>query len=177
MEMENETTEECNIKGKIKLHIEDKIIVLTDVYYLKASKNIISLTKFMSKGYQLIVEGDHFLITNNNKSIISKSKIKTKHGFVVIINTKYDLNNITYDLIHQHLGHPGRNTTIKSSELLGEKISMNPSSILPCEDFELSKSRLQDLIKSTSSRAYNLGERIYVDTSWVNYKSYGGNKY
>ena len=50
MEMENETTEECNIKGKNKLRIEDKIIILTDVYYLKASKNIISLTKFMTKG-------------------------------------------------------------------------------------------------------------------------------
>lgn len=32
----------------------------------------------MSKGYQLIGEGDHFLITKDNKSIISTSKIKTK---------------------------------------------------------------------------------------------------
>ena len=79
--------------------------------------------------------------------------------------------------MHQHLGLPGRNTTFKSSELLGQKISTNPSSILPCEDCELSKSRLQDLIKSTSSHASNPGERIYVDTSWVNCNSYGGNKY
>ena len=54
MEMENESTEEFKTKGKVKLHIKDKIIVLTDVYYLKASKNIISLTKFMDKGYQVI---------------------------------------------------------------------------------------------------------------------------
>ena len=120
--MANETTEECNIKVKIKLHIEDKIIVLTDLYYIKSSKNIISLTKFMEKRYQVIGEGDNFRITKDNKSIISKSKIKTKHGFLVIIDPKYDLNKITYDLMHQHLGHPGRNTTIKSSELLGEKI-------------------------------------------------------
>ena len=50
MEMANESTEEWKTKGKVKLHIEDKIIVLTDVYYLKASKNIIILTKFMTKG-------------------------------------------------------------------------------------------------------------------------------
>ena len=55
--MENETTKECNIKGKIKLCIEYKVIVLIGVYYLKASKNIISLTKFMAKGYQVIGEG------------------------------------------------------------------------------------------------------------------------
>ena len=76
--MENETTEECNIKEKIKLRIEDKVIVLTDVYYLKESKNIIILTKFMEKGYQVIGEGDDFCITKDNKSIISTSKIKTK---------------------------------------------------------------------------------------------------
>ena len=58
--MAKESTEECKTKGKIKLHIEDKTIILTDVYYLKASKNIISLTKFMSKDYQVIGEGDHF---------------------------------------------------------------------------------------------------------------------
>ena len=72
-----------------------------------------------------------------------------------------------YDLIHQRLGHPGKYTTIKSAQILGEKISTDPSSILLCEDCALEKSRRQDLIKSTSSRASNPGERIYVETSWV----------
>ena len=67
MEMENESTEEFKTKGKVKLHIKDKTIVLTGFYYLKASKNIISLTKFMSKGYQVIGEGDHFQITKIRK--------------------------------------------------------------------------------------------------------------
>ena len=123
MEMENESTEECNTKGEIKLRIEDKTIILTDVYYLKVSKNIISLTKFMAKGYQVIGEGDHFRITKNQKSIISTSKIKTKHGFVVRIDPKYELNNITYDLMHKRLGHPRKYTTIKSAEILVEKES------------------------------------------------------
>ena len=131
MEMANESTEECKTKGKIKLRIEDKIIILTDVYYLKASKNIIRLTKFMAKGYQVIGEGDHFLITKDNKSIISTSKIKTKNGFVLSIDPKYELNNINYDLIHQRLGHPGKNNMLNSEEILGEKISTSPSSILP----------------------------------------------
>ena len=86
--MANKSTEEWKTKGKIKLRIEDKTIILTDVYYLKASKNIIILTKFMAKGYQVIGEGYHFRIIKDNKSIISTSKIITKHGFVVIIDPK-----------------------------------------------------------------------------------------
>ena len=130
----------------------------------------------MAKGYQVIGEGDHFRITKNKKSIISTSKIKTKHGFVVIIDPKNELNNITYDLIHQRLGHPGKDTTFKSSQILGETISTDKSSILPCEYFALDKSRRQDLIKYSSSRESNPGERIYIDKSWVTCDSYGGNK-
>ena len=79
--------------------------------------------------------------------------------------------------MHQRLGHPLRNTTFKSAEILGEKISTNPSSILPCEDFSLTNIRRQDLINSTSSSASKPGQRIYVDTSWVNCNRYGVNKY
>ena len=131
----------------------------------------------MSKGYQVIGEGDHFCITKKKKSIISTSKIKNKHGFVVSIYPRHELNNITYDLMHQRLGHPGKYTTIKSAQILGEKISTDPSSILPCEDCSLEKRRRQDLIKSTSSRTSNPGERIYVDTSWVSCNSYRVNMY
>ena len=79
--------------------------------------------------------------------------------------------------MHQRHVHPGRNTTYKSAEILCEKISTNPSSILPCEYCSLDKRRRQDLIKSMSSRASKPGERIYIDTSWVNCNIYGGNKY
>ena len=131
----------------------------------------------MSKGYKVIGKVDQFQIINNNKSIISTSKIKTKHIFVVILESKNDLNNITYDLIHQLIGHPGRNKTFKYAENFGEKISTNTSSILPCEDCALSKIRRQDIIKSTSSSASKPGQRIYVYTSWVNFNRYVVNKY
>lgn len=68
--MANENTEECNIKGKIKLRIEDKIIILTDVYYLKASKNIISLTKFMENDTKSL-----------EKRVISELPRKTRVSF------------------------------------------------------------------------------------------------
>ena len=70
MEMANKTTEVCGIKFKIKLRIDDKTVVITDVYYLKASKNIISLTKFMYKVYKVIGKGYQFKIIKDNQSII-----------------------------------------------------------------------------------------------------------
>ena len=42
-----------------------------------------------------------------NQKIISMSKIKTKNILIVSLQTKNELNNITYDLIHQCLDHPG----------------------------------------------------------------------
>ena len=76
--MDNEEVEKFEIKGKVKLQVNNKTIILTDVYYLKSSKNIINLTKFMAKGFKIIGKGNKILITKNNKSIISTSKIKTK---------------------------------------------------------------------------------------------------
>ena len=84
MEMLDETTEKCEVKGKVKLLLEKKTIILTDIYYLKESKNIIIITKFMAKGYKFILKEDQFHIIKN-KSIIFTSKIKTKHGFVFIL--------------------------------------------------------------------------------------------
>ena len=37
MEMENDSKELFEVKGKIKLQLYNKIVVLTEVYYLKAS--------------------------------------------------------------------------------------------------------------------------------------------
>ena len=56
-------------------------------------------------------------------------------------------------------------------------IYTSPSSILPCEDCDLSNIILQDLLKLTSSPSMKLGERIYIYTSWVNWKIYGGKKF
>lgn len=70
MEISNENTEECEVKGKIKLLIDKNTVVLTDVYYLKESNDIISLIKFISKGYKVIGKGYLFQIFKDNQSII-----------------------------------------------------------------------------------------------------------
>ena len=64
--MENETTEKCEIKVKVKLRLDKKTIVITDVYYLKASKNIIRITKLMYNEFKVIGKVEKFQIIKNN---------------------------------------------------------------------------------------------------------------
>ena len=85
--------------------------------------------------------------------------------------------NITYGLIHQLMCHPVKNNTFKSSNVIGETIYNRPSSILTCEDYELENIWHQYILKSTSNTSTNKGERIYIDTFWVNFNIYGSNKY
>lgn len=79
MEMSNEVVKNFEIKVKVKLQVNKKTIILNDIYYLNSSKNIIVLTKFMSKVFKITVKGDKIIIKKNNQSIISMSKIKTNN--------------------------------------------------------------------------------------------------
>lgn len=54
--MENDITEIFHNKGKFKLHLKNNNIILTEVYYLPFSKNIIILKNFMEKGFKIIIK-------------------------------------------------------------------------------------------------------------------------
>ena len=47
--MDNQTKDPFTIKGKVKLKIYDFTLILTDVYYVKSMKNLISMDKLMQK--------------------------------------------------------------------------------------------------------------------------------
>ena len=70
--MEDRSTELCEIKVKIKLQVHINTIILTDVYYVKSSKNIIISTKFMSKCFETFGKGEKIVIIKYNKNIISR---------------------------------------------------------------------------------------------------------
>lgn len=52
--------------------------------------------------------------------------------------------------MHKILVHTRKNTTFQYFKTISETIYTETSSILPCENFELSKIRHQDLLKSIS---------------------------
>ena len=54
---------------------------------LKTYKNIISLTKFMSKVFKIIIKKETIEIIKDNKRIISTSKIKMNNVFVIILDS------------------------------------------------------------------------------------------
>ena len=64
------------------------------------------MKKFMDKGYKIIEKVYQIQIIKNKKNSISK--IKTKNGFLISIQTKNELSNINYDLIYQRLVHHGK---------------------------------------------------------------------
>ena len=49
MFMSNKYTDPCTIKGKIKIKITRIKIILTNIYYIKVMKNLISMNKLMEK--------------------------------------------------------------------------------------------------------------------------------
>ena len=46
-----------------------------------------------------------------------------------------------------------------------------------CEICELSKSRRLNLNKINQNPSKSIGDRLYIDSSWINVPSGGGNKY
>lgn len=92
--MSNEYTEIWDIKVKVKLQVHINTIILIDVYYLKSSKNIIILYKFMDNFFDIVGKGDKIQIIKKNKRFISTSKIKTKNVFVFSLESR-KINLIT----------------------------------------------------------------------------------
>ncbi len=179
MEMSNNTPEKCHVKGKVKIKFNHTTLILTDVYYVRNMKNIMSMTKLMSKGFKVMGQDNYFKITKGNWEVKTNHQIGTENGFIVSIKPEkiVETTNITFDLFHKRLGHPGRNATIETGKDIGEIVTTLPENIEPCEDCALAKSRQHDLLKSNSSPSRKPGERLYLETSWLSVDIFGGNKY
>lgn len=62
MEMENNSTTRFHSKGKVLIKTQGKTLIVTNVYYMKNTKNIIIMTKLMEKGFMVKGEKDQFVI-------------------------------------------------------------------------------------------------------------------
>ncbi len=98
----------------------------------------------------MIVKDDYFTISKGNWQVKSNHQIGTENGFIISIKPErtVETTNITYNLMHKRLGHPGKNSTIETGKNIGEIVSTLPNNIGPCEDCALSKSRQSDLLKN-----------------------------
>ena len=74
MDMENESTENFEIKGKVNIQVHRKNIILTELYYFKLSKNIIRLTNLWIK-FSKVLERD----TKSRSPITTKNNIQIEN--------------------------------------------------------------------------------------------------
>ena len=95
-------------------------------------------------------------------------------GFDVGIVHK-NLNLISYQKLHNQLGHPGDKTLLITSKENG--MNIDDFQLEKCESCALAKCRRTNLMKSNTDPAKKPGERVYLDTSWTNMKSGGNSVY
>lgn len=148
--MGNKTIENVVKDGKVRLELDNIVLVLTDVLYMEGlTCNIISVTRMLKKGFKIIGDQNSLTLTKCDTTIIEKNKFLTQNGFLFglkVLNSN-SLNLIGYDSLHKKLGHPGKVSTLETSTRIGLKVSTLEENIEKCEDLELAKSRRQNLLK------------------------------
>ena len=177
--MGNNSLETINKEGKVKLLIDDTRIILKNVCFVpNLNYNIFSMTVAMNKGFEVCGRGEDLRLKSGLHTLVSNYKIHTTNGFILgfRVQPSYEKSLITYSTLHQRLGHPGQKSTLETGKNIGTKVTTLPNNIR-CEDCELAKARIQDLLKFNSKPCFQLGERLYMDLSWINHDSIGGKRY
>ena len=67
-------------QGKVKIKIINITLILTDVYYIKEMKNIISMTKLMGKGFKVTGIKIKFIILNKGIKFEESKRLETQNG-------------------------------------------------------------------------------------------------
>lgn len=178
--MGNKTIENVVKAGKVRIELENIVLVLTEVLYMEGlTCNIISVTRMLKKGFKINGDQNYLTLTKSYMTITAKNKFLTKNGFLFGLKVQNSnlLNMIGYDSLHQKLGHPDKQATLETGTRIGLKVSTLDENIDKCEYCELDKSRRQNLLKYNSSPVDRPGVRLYFDSTWINFEIFCGKIY
>ena len=151
-----------------------------------AGCNLLSLTKLLNNEYNLQGNSKSLKATKGKFGIIFDRVIEAGSGFLLGIRlvptstddaayvTLPDKAKIDYNLLHAMLGHPGSASVQRTATSLGLELT---GSLEKCPDCATAKMRQKNIPKENENRSLTPGERLYIDTSSVKSKSYGGNKF
>jgi hypothetical protein len=78
------------------------------------------------------------------------------------------------DHLHNILGHPSEDTTRKTAEFYRWNVN---GKFTPCEDCGIAKAWQKNVNKETETRSIIRGERVFIDISSIQQKSFGGSKF
>jgi len=163
-----------DIKGMITTKYGQEVakVWLKDVAYTPKSKfNLLSLTKMMSEGWNMIGNNKKLTINKNNVTIEFDIIIKTQRGQLFCVNLQRNeelsmaVMDISKDKAHRILGHANEETTIKSAKHLGWN---STGSMHKCNSCYVAKAKQKAVPKvSAHESADKPGIRFYLDLSKI----------
>ena len=167
---------------------------LPNVKYIPANKfNLFAVTKRMMNGWELGGNKDALWLRKENQEIKFDIKIPTKEGCIFAVwiergsqkGSELELANLTgtriesvhksisYGLMHQKLGHMGKDATIQIAEYLGYTVQVEEDQA-PCEHCAVAKAKQKNVPKITSRPAPNSNaEMMYLDLCSIKQRKQG----
>ncbi len=147
--------------------------------------NLFSISKSLQNGWNISNKGVEIKLSKGQANIVFDRIIKTSKGLVVgveIVPRTDAMANVMLDrgktidinVLHSVLGHPSEEITKQTAQYYGWKIT---GTFKPCSNCQTAKSKQNSVMKETGTKSTIPGERIFIDTSSVRTKSFGGSKF
>ena len=158
-------------------------VILTNVKYVPELKyNLFSLTKALKSGWNIGNNDEIMYIKKDGINIMFDQVFETESGQITGVKTSVPSipqgtmkkeKPIHAMILHGMLGHANEETCKKTANKFGIQIE---GKFVECEDCMLAKAKQQNLKKKSDSISMKVGERIFLDITPFNYKSFGGSK-
>jgi hypothetical protein len=147
--------------------------------------DLFSISKSLQSGWNISNKGLESKLSKGQANIVFDCIIKTNKGLVVgveIVQRTDVMANlmlergktIDINVLHSVLGHPSQDIAKQTAQYYGWKIT---GTFKPCSNCQTAKSKQNSVMKESETKSTIPGERIFIDTSSVKTKSFGGSKF
>lgn len=173
------------VRGVTCIDGEETNITLKDVGYVpKLCANLFSLTKAIDKGMSLGNEGKVITLTDGTHKVKFNESIDSPRGFVMefTMHPTPQIGSMAFamkgsmniNVLHEWMGHPNFQIVRKTAAIMGINLDGEEET---CESCALAKSKQKNVPKVNLHKSEILGERIYVDISYIQSLSMGRSTY
>ena len=154
-------------------------MTLTDVLYIEdLNCNVISVFSAREKGFKLGESSNGPTLSKGKFILEAYVKLNAGNSYLMGFDVgrfHRNFNLISYQELHNKLGHPGTKKLQNTDK--DYNIKIDDFQVEKCESCALAKCRRTNLNKINTNKVEKPGERIYLYTSWTNLKSGGGSIY
>ena len=168
-------------------------IVLEDVKLVPGLDTpLFGILKALAQGWRITNKGIHLALKKNGVTIVFDRLLETKNGVLVgvallprtgdkskgemamatrgVSSTKsWDINRM-----HRVYNHAGEEALRKTAKAYGWTVT---GKLGPCEHCQISNQRSKGVAKSTDVKSDKPGERVFIDSTSIQTRSFGGNRF